>query len=391
MSRFTIPRNIFYGPGSMKELANIRGIHRAFIVTDNMMPQLGVLKKLEDILTGAGLATYAYTKVENDPSIETVMDGAKQMLEFEPDFIVALGGGSCIDAAKGMWIFYEHPELTFADLAASTERIPQLRKKAQLAAIPSTSGTGSEVTSFAVISDHKAKVKYPIVDYAITPDIAVLDEEITATMPAKLVAYTGLDALCHGIEAYVAKKRSNFTNPLAIHAITIIFGYLESSFDGNLDSRGEMHIAQCMAGMAFTNAELGITHSIAHSIGGVFGLPHGLCNAILMPYVIKYNCRNRAAMRHYANIARRLGLEGLREMNLVNSLIRAINDIEDYMNIPKNFYDAGISEYRFMSEKESIAQNAFKDKCTSSNPREASVDDLLHIIECAYYGKPVTR
>ena len=251
-----------------------------------------------------------------------------------------------------------------------------------------TAFIGAMVTSFAVISDHKAKAKYPIVDYEVTPDIAVLDEEITATMPPKLVSYTGLDALCHAIEAYVAKKRSNFTNPLAIHAITIIFGYLEDSYDGNLAARGEMHIAQCMAGMAFANAELGITHSLAHAMGGAFGIPHGLCNAILMPYVIKYNCRNRAAMRHYANIGRRLGLEGMREMNLVNSLIRSINDVEDYMNIPKTFYDAGISEFRFITEKESIAMNALNDNCTPSNPREVTKEDLLHILECAFYGKP---
>lgn len=388
MSRFTIPRSIFYGPGSIKELANIKERKRAFIVTDGLMAQLGTMSKLEGILQGAGMETYCYTKVENDPAIETVLDGAKQMQEFCPDFIVALGGGSCIDAAKGMWVFYEHPELTFEKILHDGG-IPALRHKAILAAIPSTSGTGSEVTSFAVISDHKAKVKYPIVDYEVTPDIAVLDEEITATMPPKLVSYTGLDALCHGIEAYVAKGRSNFTNPLAIHAITIIFGYLKDSYDGNLAARGEMHIAQCMAGMAFANAELGITHSLAHAIGGTFHLPHGLCNAILMPYVIKYNCRNRPAMRHYANIGRRLGLEGLREMNLVNSLIREINEIESYMNVPKTFADAGISEFKFIMEKENIAKNAFNDNCTVSNPRDTSPEDLLHILECAYYGKPV--
>lgn len=390
MSRFTLPRNIFYGAGSMKELAHIRDRHRAFIVSDKVMAQLGVLSKLENILNEAGLTTTIYTDVENDPSIETVLAGSQAMLAFEPDFIVALGGGSCIDAAKAMWVFYEHPELTFERILAEG-RVPSLRHKAILAAIPSTSGTGSEVTSFAVISDHKAKVKYPIVDFEVTPDIAVLDEEITATMPPKLVSYTGLDALCHGIEAYVANSRSNFTNPLAIHAITIIFGYLQDSYDGNLQARGEMHIAQCMAGMAFANAQLGITHSLAHAIGGAFGLPHGLCNAILMPYVIKYNSRNPRAMRHYANIGRRLSLEGLREMNLVNSLVRSIKEIEEYMNIPKTLYDAGISEFRFITEKENIANNAFNDGCTASNPRQATAEDLLHILECAYYGKPVTR
>ena len=388
MSRFTIPRDIFYGKGSMKQLSEIKGVSRAFVVTDQLIVKLGFLDKLETVLRSAGMEIHAYTKVENDPSIGTVMDGAAEMQEFQPDLIVAIGGGSCIDAAKAMWIFYEHPSLTF-DKIKNGEPIPKMRQKAIMAAIPSTSGTGSEVTSFVVISDPQAKTKYPIADYELAPDIAVLDEEITLTMPPKLVAYTGMDALCHAIEAYVAKYRSNFTNPLAIHAATIIFGYLCDSYDGDLGARGEMHIAQCMAGMAFTNAELGITHSLAHKIGGAFGLPHGLCNAILMPYVIKYNARDRAAMRHYANISRRLGLEGLREMNLVNSLVRSIREMSEYMGIPKSLSEAGVSEFRFNMDKEMIAQQAYLDACTASNPRETSPEDLLNILECVYYGRPV--
>lgn len=388
MARFTIPRDIFYGKGSMRQLSEIKGVSRAFIVTDALIVQLGFLQKLSDILQGAGMETRAYTRVENDPSIETVMEGASEMSNFQPDLIVAIGGGSCIDAAKAMWIFYEHPHLSFEKIRDG-EPIPRMRQKAIMAAIPSTSGTGSEVTSFVVISDHAAKVKYPIADFEITPDIAVLDEEVTLTMPPKLVAYTGMDALCHAIEAYVALKRSNFTNPLAIHATTIIFGYLCDSFDGDLTARGEMHIAQCMAGMAFSNAELGITHSLAHKAGAAFGLPHGLCNAILMPYVIKYNARNRAAMRHYANISRRLGLEGLREMNLVNSLIRSVKDMAAYMHIPTCFADAGVSEFRFNMDKAYIADQAYLDACTASNPRPTSPEDLLNILECAYYGRPV--
>lgn len=390
MSRFTIPRNIFYGNESMKELANLKGFTRAFIVTGGVIPKLGLLDKLVDILQGAGMETYSFTGVEADPSIETVMQGKEEMLQFQPDLIVAIGGGSAIDAAKAMWVFYEHPDLTFEQVKEEGS-VPKMRTKARLAAIPSTSGTGSEVTSFAVISDHKAKIKYPIADYEITPDIAVLDSDVTATMPPKLVAYTGMDALCHAIEAYVALNRSSFTNPLAIHAIVMIFGYLKDSYDGNMEAREEMHIASVLAGMAFTNADLGITHSLAHKIGGALGVPHGLCNAILMPYVIKYNARDRAAMRHYANISRRAGLDGLREMNLVNSLVEGVKDLNRYMQVPSSFSEAGISEFKFEMNKNYIAEQAMLDACTLSNPRQTSESDLLHILECAYYGKPVTR
>lgn len=388
MSRFTIPRNIFYGKGSMSELKDLKGFSRAFIVTGGVIPKLGLLDKLKNILLDAGFEVGIYDKVENDPSIETVNEGAQLMQAFKPDLIVAIGGGSAIDAAKAMWVFYEYPELTFEKILQDGS-VPKMRRKARLCAIPSTSGTGSEVTSFAVISDHKAKVKYPIADYEITPDIAVLDEEVTLTMPPVLVAHTGMDALCHAIEAYVALERSSFTNPLAIHAITMIFGYLKDSYDGDLGARGEMHIAQCLAGMAFTNAELGITHSLAHKIGGSLGVPHGLCNAILMPYVIKYNARDRAAMRHYANISRRVGLDGLREMNLVNSLVEAVRDLSKYMNLPSNFQEAGVSEFKFEMNKEYIAEQAYLDACTQFNPRQTNEAELLNILECAYYGKPV--
>jgi len=387
VSRFTIPRDIFYGKGSLAELAGFRGFSRAFIVTDAMMEKLGFAARLEGILRSAGMEVMTFSDVENDPSIETVMEGARRMIGFGPDLIAAIGGGSCIDAAKGMWALYEHPGLTLEDMR--TRGVPPLRHKARLAAIPSTSGTGSEVTAFTVISDHKAKVKYPIADFEITPDIAVLDEEITLTMPPSLVAYTGMDALCHAIEAYVALNRSSFTNPLAIHAITVIFGYLKDSYDGALSARGEIHVVQCLAGMAFTNAGLGITHSLAHKIGGALGLPHGLCNAILMPYVIKYNARERAAMRHYANIARRIGLDGTREMNLVNSLVAGVEDLGRYMQIPKCLQDTGISQFKFDMHKEYIASQAFEDGCTATNPRRTSPEDLLAILECAFHGRPV--
>lgn len=389
MARFTIPRDIFFGKGSMSELKKLKGYKRAFIVTGGVIPKLGLLDKLADILRECGMEIASFIDVEPDPSVETVMRGKERMLEFKPDIIVAIGGGSAIDAAKAMYVFYEHPNLSFEDIK-EPDSVPRLRSKAIFVAIPSTSGTASEVTSFAVITDTKTKVKYPIADHDLTPDIAILDSEITATMPPVLVAHTGLDALTHAVEAYVAKSRSSFTNPLAIHSIAMIYGYLKESYDGDIDARGEMHVAQCIAGMAFTNAQLGITHSLAHKTGGPFNLPHGLCNAILMPYVIRYNQKDDAALRHYANIARRLGLPGLTEKILANSLIEGIQDLTRSLDVPLTFEAAGVREFLFNMEKRAIAQGAFLDPCTLFNPRSTSVDDLERILECAYYGKPVT-
>jgi len=387
MSRFTVPRDIFFGKGAISELKTLKGdFKRAYIVTGGVIPKLGWLDKLDTVLKECGMQTRAFVDVEPDPSVETVMRGAKEMLEFEPDIIVAIGGGSAIDAAKAMWIFYEYPELTLEDIIKD---VPKLRKKAVLAAIPSTSGTGSEVTSFMVITDHKTMIKYPIADYDITPDIAILDTDLTASMPKTLVAYTGMDALTHAIEAYVGNERSSFTRPLAIHAIQMICAYLLDSYHGDIDARGEMHVAQCIAGMAFTNAKLGITHSLAHKMGAAFELPHGLCNAILLPYVMKYNAKEPRALRYYANITRRMGLDGLAQKNMLNSLIDGINKLNHDLNIPYCLKDAGVSEFKFNMHKEYISEQAFLDPCTESNPRATTKEDLLRLLECAYEGDPV--
>ena len=389
MARFTIPRDIFFGKGSMQQIKQLKGYRRAFVVTGGVIPKIGVLDKLTDILKEAGMEVATFVDVESDPSVETVMRGKERMLEFQPDIIVAIGGGSAIDAAKAMFVFYEHPNLTFEDIKEPGS-IPRLRSKAIFVAIPSTSGTASEVTSFAVITETHTKVKYPISDPDLTPDIAILDSEIAATMPPVLVAHTGLDALTHAVEAYAAKSRSSFTNPLAIHSIAMIYGFLQDSFDGDIEARGEMHIAQCIAGMAFTNAQLGITHSLAHKTGGPFNLPHGLCNAILMPYVIRYNQKDYMASRHYANIARRLGLPGLTEKILINSLIEGIQNLIRSLKVPLTFEEAGVREFLFKMEKRNIAEQAFLDPCTLFNPRETSPDDLERILDCAYTGEPVT-
>ena len=387
MARFTIPRDIFFGKGSMNELKTLHGYTRAFIVTGGVIPKLGILDRLKEILQSAGMETREFVDVEPDPSVETVMRGAQQMLDYQPDIIVAIGGGSAIDAGKMMWVFYEHPELSLEDIKAP-HSIPKLRKKAIFAAIPSTSGTGSEVTSIAVITDYRTKVKYPITDYGITPDIAILDSDLTETMPPVLVAHTGMDALTHAIEAYVAKSRSSFTRPMAIHATTMIIGYLEDSFYGDPEARGEMHVAQCIAGIAFTNAQLGITHSLAHKIGAQFELPHGLCNAILLPYIIQYNQKDPEAQRHYANISRRCGLEGLTEKIMVNSLIGCVQRLNSSLNLPANLRDAGVSDFKFNMHKSFIAEEAFLDPCTQFNPRTTSPQDLEKILECAFEGRP---
>ncbi len=387
MARFTIPRDIFFGKGAMNDLKTLNGYSRAFIVTGGVIPKLGVLDRLKEILRSAGMETREFVDVEPDPSVETVMRGAQQMLDYQPDIIVAIGGGSAIDAGKMMWVFYEHPELTLEDIK-TPQSIPKLRRKANFAAIPSTSGTGSEVTSIAVITDYKTKVKYPITDYNIAPDIAILDSDLTETMPPVLVAHTGMDALTHAIEAYVAKARSSFTRPMAIHATTMIIGFLEDSFHGDPEARGEMHVAQCIAGIAFTNAQLGITHSLAHKIGAQFELPHGLCNAILLPYVIQYNQKDPEAQRHYANISRRCGLEGITEKIMVNSLIRCVQRLNGSLNLPANLRDAGVSDFKFNLHKAFIAEEAYLDPCTQFNPRETTPQDLEKILECAFEGRP---
>ncbi len=388
MARFTLPRDLYYGSGAMNELKNLKGYKKAFIVTGgSSMKKNGFLDKLDNILKEAGLQTYLYEGVQPDPSIESVYDGAKAMREFEPDVIVAIGGGSPIDAAKAMWVFYEYPDKTFDDIK-NPFTMPQLRKKAIFVAVPSTSGTASEVTAFSVITDYSTDIKYPLADFEITPDIAVLDNDIPLTMPKKLTAHTGMDALTHAIEAYVATARSPFSDALAIKAISDIFDCLLDSYNGDVEARGKMHIAQCMAGMAFSNALLGIAHSLAHKTGAVFEIPHGCCNAILLPNVIQYN--SRVCMERYAEIAKALGLPGTTDKQLTNSLVDAVRDLNKKLSIAQSYKDNGVSEENFKSHCQAIAENAVKDPCTGSNPRETNVENMLKVLTCAYYGEDVT-
>jgi alcohol dehydrogenase class IV len=387
MARFTLPRDIYFGKNALEELRNLKGYNKALIVTGgSSMQKFGFLAKLERVLEEAGLETNKFEGVEPDPSVETVMKGAKAMLEFKPDVIVAIGGGSPIDAAKAMWVFYEYPELNFDDIKTPFT-MPKLRKKAIFVAIPSTSGTATEVTAFSVITDYSTKIKYPLADFEITPDIAILDSSIPQTMPPKLVAHTGMDALTHAIEAYVASARSRFSNPLAIEAISMVFDYLLDSYHGNEEARGEMHIAQCLAGMAFSNALLGITHSLAHKIGAQYGISHGCCNAILLPYVIKYNAK--ISHNEYAQIARVLNLPGATSKQLVDSLIESIEELNFNLNIPATLKDYGVTEELFESTIDFIAENAVLDPCTASNPRTTTATEMKIILESAFYGQPI--
>ncbi|MCY1712712.1 iron-containing alcohol dehydrogenase [Caproiciproducens galactitolivorans] len=387
MARFTLPRDIYFGPNAISELKNLKGYKKAFIVTGgHSMRKTGFLQKLEDVLKDAGLQTYIYDGVEPDPSIERVYDGAKAMREFQPDVIVAIGGGSPMDAAKAMWVFYEYPEKTFEDIK-NPFTMPKLRKKAIFVGIPSTSGTASEVTAFSVITDYSTDIKYPLADFEITPDIAVLDSDIPMTMPKTLTAHTGMDALTHAIEAYVASARSDFSDALALKAISNIYDSILDSYNGDAQARGKMHIAQCLAGMAFSNALLGIAHSLAHKTGAVFHIPHGCCNAILLPSVIQYN--SRVCMERYAQIAREIGLPGVTDKQLTNALVDSVRELNRKLNIAQTYKDNGVKEEDFKAHCQAIAENAVGDPCTGSNPRETNAENMLKVLTCAYYGEDV--
>lgn len=386
MARFTLPRDLYHGEGALEELKNLKGKKAFVVVGGGSMKKFGFLKQVEDYLKEAGMEIELFEGVEPDPSVETVMKGAEAMRNFEPDWIVAMGGGSPIDAAKAMWIFYEYPDFTF-EQAVIPFGLPELRQKAKFVAIPSTSGTATEVTAFSVITDYKAKIKYPLADFNITPDIAIIDPALAQTMPPKLVAHTGMDALTHAIEAYTASFRSNFSDPLAIKAIEMVKENLLKSFEGDEEARNLMHEAQCLAGMAFSNALLGIVHSMAHKVGAVFHIPHGCANAIFLPYVIQYNrtkCEDR-----YSDIARALKLDGNTDTELTDSLIKMINEMNNKLSIPHSMKEYGIEEAEFNSYLTFIAHNAVLDACTGSSPREIDDVTMEKLFKCTYYGTKV--
>ncbi len=386
MSRFTLPRDIYFGNDSLATLKTLKGKRAIVVVGGGSMKKFGFLDTVTRYLTEAHMEVKLIEGVEPDPSVETVMKGAAVMREFQPDWIISIGGGSPIDAAKAMWIFYEHPDFTF-EQAVVPFGLPELRQKAKFVAIPSTSGTATEVTAFSVITDYKKKIKYPLADFNLTPDIAIVDPELAQTMPPQLTAHTGMDALTHAIEAYVAGLRSAFSNPLAMEAIIMIRDHLLNSFKGDKEARNQMHMAQCLAGMAFSNALLGITHSMAHKTGAVFHIPHGCANAIFLPYVIEYNAVKCGNL--YAEIARRLGLAGKTTGALVHSLVKMIREMNKNMGIPLTLKEYGITEADFASNVKFISHNAVLDACTGANPREIDDETMEKLFTCIYNGTEV--
>lgn len=371
MSRFTLPRDLYHGKGTLSELKNLKGTRAILVVGGSSMKKQGFLDRAVGYLEEAGMEVRLFEGVEPDPSVETVMRGAEAMREFQPDWIVSMGGGSPIDAAKAMWAFYEYPETTFEDLIIPFN-FPQLRQKARFAAIPTTSGTATEVTAFSVITNYATGVKYPLADFNITPDVAILDPELVEHLPLTQVAYTGMDALTHAIEAYVSTLNNPFTDPLALQAIEMVLDYLPASYQNNQGAREQMHYAQCLAGMSFSNALLGIVHSMAHKTGAAFStghIPHGCANAIYLPFVIRYNAKNPVAAGRYAAIARRMGLAGVSNEALINSLCNKIHEFNTLLNIPHTLQEFGIQESEFKEKLSRIAELAVGDACTGSNPR----------------------
>lgn len=375
---FSIPRNIYYGAGSLEKLSALEGTRAALVTGGQSMKKFGFLDQAVEFLQAAGMKTIVIDGVEPNPSVATVQRGAAEMLEFGPDWIVAIGGGSALDAAKVMWCFYEHPELSFEDIIEPGS-MPALRKKARFAAIPSTSGTASEITAFSVITDTENHIKYPIVAADMVPDVAILDPLIPAKMPARITANTGMDVMAHAVEAIASTAATCFTDPYALEAIKLVIANLPAAYarGDDLDARFNMHNASALAGMAFTNASLGLIHSLAHKIGGEFGVTHGLANAILLPYVIDFN---RQFSDKYAQVEKSLEIENLADK--VRSLNKALN-------IPASFKacdEVDFSEDKFKAVLDRMSQNAHADPCTLTNPGNPTPADVKALYEAAYYG-----
>lgn len=394
MARFTLPRDLYHGKGSLAELKNLKGKKAVLVVGGGSMKRFGFLDRAVSYLNEAGMEVKLFENVEPDPSVETVLKGATVMQEFEPDWIVSMGGGSPIDAAKAIWALYEYPSTTFEDLITPFS-FPTLRTKARFCAIPSTSGTATEVTAFSVITDYSKGIKYPLADFNITPDVAIVDPDLAETMPPKLTAHTGMDAMTHAIEAYVSTLHCNYTDPLALHAIKMVHDDLKKSYDGDMEARDRMHDAQCLAGMAFSNALLGIVHSMAHKTGAAYSgghIVHGCANAMYLPRVIQYNAKNAEAAARYAAIAVFMGLKGSSDADLVNALVKEIKAMNASLNIPDAIqdYEGGIiDEKEFMDKLPLVAELAIADACTGSNPRIPTQDEMEKLLKACYYGEDI--
>ena len=403
MARFTLPRDLYHGKGALEVLKELKGSRAMVCVGGGSMKRFGFLDRVVSYLREAGMEVELFEGIESDPSVTTVMRGAEAMAKFQPDWIVAMGGGSPIDAAKAMWIKYEYPEVTFEDMC-KVFGLPKLRQKAHFCAISSTSGTATEVTAFSVITDYEKGIKYPLADFEITPDIAIVDPDLAETMPKKLVAHTGMDAMTHAVEAYVSTANCDFTDPLALHAIEMIQADLIDSYNGDMAKRDRMHNAQCLAGMAFSNALLGIVHSMAHKTGAVFEdygahIIHGAANAMYLPKVIEYNAKDPTAAKRYGVIADRMKLGGETDAEKVEKLIAYLRGMNDALNIPQCIKHYGADSYPceqgfvpedvFLARLPEIAKNAILDACTGSNPRQPNQEEMEKLFKCCYYDLPV--
>ncbi|RHS96090.1 iron-containing alcohol dehydrogenase [Erysipelatoclostridium sp. AM42-17] len=403
MQRFTLPRDLYHGKGALEALKNLEGKKAIVCVGGGSMKRNGFLDRAVNYLKEAGMEVKLFEGIEPDPSVTTVMKGAAVMEEFGPDWIVAMGGGSPIDAAKAMWIKYEYPDITFEEMC-KVFGIPKLRKKAHFCAIPSTSGTATEVTAFSIITDYDKGIKYPIADFEITPDVAIVDPDLAETMPVKLVAHTGMDAMTHAIEAYVSTANCNYTDPLAIHAIEMIQANLIDSYNGDMKARDDMHDAQCLAGQAFSNALLGIVHSMAHKTGAAFvdqggHIIHGAANAMYLPKVIKFNAKDPTAKKRYGVIADYMHLGGSNDDEKVDLLIAHLRKMNDELNIPHCIAHYGadglpadkgfVPEDVFLDRVEDIARNAILDACTGSNPRIPTQEEMVKLLKACYYDTEV--
>lgn len=403
MQRFTNPRDIYHGKGALEALKTLDGKKAIICVGGGSMKRFGFLDKAKAYLEEAGMEVTIFEGIESDPSVETVMKGAAVMQEFEPDWIVAIGGGSPIDAAKAMWIKYEYPDTTFEDMC-KVFGLPKLRTKARFCAVSSTSGTATEVTAFSIITNYANGVKYPIADFEITPDVAIVDPELAETMPKKLVAHTGMDALTHAVEAYVSTVHSDFTDAPAIRAIEMIQRDLVNSYNEDMAARDDMHSAQCLAGIAFSSGLLGIVHSMAHKTGAVFAdygahIIHGAANAMYLPKVIAFNAKSEEAKKRYGVIADYMHLEGTTDDEKVASLIEYIRGLNDQLNIPHCIKNYGADSYPteqgfvpeevFLERLPEIAKNAILDACTGSNPRQPSQEEMEKLLKCCYYDTEV--
>lgn len=410
MQWFKVPSKIYFEKDSIEYLRQMRDVNKVVIVTDRVMVDLGYVKKVTDQLSSRRnhVVYQLFTDVEADPSIETVHKGYELMKSFQPDTIIAIGGGSPMDAAKAMWLFYENPEVDFNDLKQKfmdirkrAFRYPDLGRKSKLVCIPTTSGTGSEVTPFAVITDNKESKKYPLADYSLTPTVAIIDPALTLTQPKTVTADTGMDVLTHAVEAYVSVLANDYTDSLAIQAVKMVFKYLKRAFDNGLDfeAREKMHNASTMAGMAFGNAFLGISHSMAHKVGGRYHIPHGRINAILLPHVVLYNgtvpaklstwpkYTHYVADEKYMELARAIGLDPKSKEEGVKMFAKACHDLAVSLGIDMSFASQSVEEKDFLEHSESLAYLAYEDQCSTANPRLPLVADMKVILENAFYGK----